>query len=52
MARLKAYFPFRIVWCAHKDGEWITGANPTRREPNKHGREGWDVFILDSPAKQ
>lgn len=44
LIRLKQYFPFRIIWCAHKSGEWITGANLDNREPNKHLREGWQVF--------
>ncbi len=42
--RLKAHFPFRIIWCAHKDGEWVTGATLNRREPNRLTRQGWQVF--------
>ena len=26
LIRLKQYFPYRHTWCAHKEGEWVTGA--------------------------
>ncbi len=46
--RLKAYFPFRIVWYAvHPEScEFETGATPTKRQANDMARKGWDVFIL------
>jgi hypothetical protein len=44
LARLKQYFPYRIVWCGYKDGEWVTGANLDNRQANKHMREGWKVW--------
>ena len=44
LKRLRQYFPFRIIWCAHRNGEWQTGAASTLRQPNKLQREGWQVF--------
>lgn len=43
--RLKSHFPFRIVWCAVKDGTWVTGANVTMRQANDHARKGWRVYV-------
>ncbi len=47
LKRLKEYFPFRIVWCAVKDCEWVTGADLTRRNLNKYIRAGYSAFVLD-----
>lgn len=44
LVRLKQYFPARIIWCAHRNGEWMTGANLDNREPNRMARQGWQVF--------
>lgn len=46
MLRLKAYFPARVVWCAHRNGEWQTGATLDNRVPNQLAREGWQVFKM------
>ncbi len=45
LARLKGYFPYRIVYGAlhPSTGEWRSGAVTTRREPNRLAREGWKV---------
>ena len=45
LARLKSYFPFRIIYGAiHPEtAEWRTGAVTTMREPNRLAREGWKV---------
>lgn len=47
LTRLKAYFPYRIVYGAISGGnEWICGAVTTKREPNRLARTGWHVVIL------
>lgn len=48
-ARLKAYFPYRIVYgVIDKDsGEFHASAQPTMRRANKLAREGHHVFIYE-----
>lgn len=48
MRRLKAYYPFRIVWGAinPETFEIQTGANATRRQVNDYVRKGWRGFTL------
>jgi hypothetical protein len=48
MARMKAYFPYRIVFgVIDKDtGEFFVYAKPTRHTMNKMVREGHQVFTL------
>lgn len=46
LIRLKQYFPYRHIWCAHKEGEWVTGATLDKREPNRLARNGWQVFTV------
>jgi hypothetical protein len=46
LVRLRGYFPYRIIWCAHRNGEWVTGATLDKRAPNKLNREGWTVFTV------
>lgn len=46
MERLRAYFPYRIIWCAYKDGEWVHGGSKTRHVINTHLRKGYAVFIV------
>lgn len=43
LTRLKAYFPFRIVWGAiSENGEFVSGASHTRRQLNSYVRKpGW-----------
>lgn len=49
MQRLKAYFPYRIVYGAiGPKGEWQCGAVVNKREPNRLSREGWTVYLLES----
>lgn len=46
LARLKAYYPYRVVWGAiHPETkEWIASANTTKRQMNTHVKQGWVVF--------
>lgn len=48
MARLKQYFPFRIVWGAidPRTGEFRCSANPKRRQANDLIRKGWHVAVV------
>ena len=48
LARLKSYFPYRIVWGAVNPatGEWKASANPTMRQANDHARKGWAVVVV------
>lgn len=48
LARLKSYFPFRIVWGAVSDsGEFVSGASTTRRHLNAYLRKtGWIVAVV------
>lgn len=48
MTRLKAYYPFRIVWGAINPLtlETATGANATRKQVNAYMRKGWSGYIL------
>lgn len=47
MMRLKAYFPYRIVYgVRNEDGTFEASAVTTMRIPNKLTREGKQVFIL------
>lgn len=48
MQRLKAYFPFRIVYGAiqPETKEWKTAAVTTRHAPNRLAKLGWSVYIL------
>ncbi len=46
LSRLKAYFPYRVVWGAiHPDTkEWVASANTTKRQMNSYVKQGWVVF--------
>ena len=46
LSRLKAYFPYRVVWGAiHPETqEWVASANTTKRQMNSYVRNGWIVF--------
>jgi hypothetical protein len=46
LARLKQYFPYRIVWGAihPSTGEWFASANTTKRQMNGYVKNGWVVF--------
>jgi len=47
MARLKAYFPYRIVWGAIRtDGAYEVGANVTKRQVNDLIRKGYQGFTI------
>lgn len=48
MTRLKAYYPFRVVWGAINPEtlEVMTGANATRRQVKAYMRKGWNGYIL------
>lgn len=48
LRRLKATFPFRIVWGAvcPATGEFVCSASYTRRQANAYARNGWTVFVL------
>ena len=45
MARVKGYFPFRIVYLATKGDKAVVSAVTSMRIPNKLAREGWDVSV-------
>lgn len=47
--RMKSYFPFRLAYGALNPatGEFVSGAVPTKRIPNKLMREGWCVWIIN-----
>jgi hypothetical protein len=49
MKRLKMYFPYRVVWAAINEStkEVLTGASPTKRQPNSYARKGYQVYVLD-----
>ena len=46
LSRLKAYFPYRVVWGAiHPEThEWVASANTSKRQMNSYVRKGWTVF--------
>jgi hypothetical protein len=46
LLRLKAYFPYRIVFGWIENGEFYTGAVATMHKPNKLAREGKEVWII------
>ena len=48
MNRLKAYFPYRIVWGAlnAETLEFVTGANVTKRQVNDYVRKGWNGYAI------
>lgn len=48
MNRTKDYFPFRIVWGAINPEtlEYVTGANPTKRQANDMARKGYHVYTI------
>lgn len=46
MARLKAYFPYRIVYCAVRGNERTCSAVATMRIPNRLARDGWQVWTM------
>lgn len=48
MNRLKAYFPYRIVWGAlnAETLEFVTGANVTKRQVNDYIRKGWNGYAI------
>ena len=48
LARLKAYFPYRIIYATtdKKTGEFTAGAVINMRIPNKLAREGHEVVIV------
>lgn len=47
MARLRAYFPYRIVWGAlnPQTNEYVTGATAARHQPNNLARKGQEVYL-------
>lgn len=49
MNRLKAYFPYRIVWGAinSETFEFVTGANVTKRQVNDFSLKGWNAYVLN-----
>lgn len=49
ICRMKSYFPFRLAYGAFNaaTGEFVSGAVPTKRIPNKLKREGWAVWIIN-----
>ena len=48
LKRLKAYFPFRIVWGAINPDtlEYVTGASATKRQLNGYLRKGWNGYQM------
>ena len=47
LRHMKQYFPYRIVWGAvNTNGEFVSGANTTRRQLNQYLRQGWLVATL------
>lgn len=48
MTRLKAYYPFRVVWGTINPEtlETVTGASATRKQVNAYMRGGWIGYIL------
>lgn len=47
MQRLKAYFPYRIVYGAVSPaGKTVTGAVATMHKPNALARKGWEVWRI------
>ena len=46
LSRLKAHFPYRVVWGAiHPEThEWVASANTSKRQMNSYVRKGWTVF--------
>lgn len=48
LARLKGYFPFRVVWGAinPSTGEWRCAAAGSKCQPNKLARDGWRVWYV------
>ena len=46
LQNLKAHFPFRIVYGALKDGEFVASAVTSKRIPNQLARQGWQVWLL------
>jgi len=47
MARLKLYFPYRIVWGAINPAtnELVSAASITKRQANDYVRKGWSVYV-------
>ena len=45
MIRMKAYYPFRIVFCALVDGVWEVQARTTMAVPNRLARAGMPVYL-------
>ena len=43
--RMKACFPFRIVYAAIKGDEFRCAAVATKRIPNQLARDGWQVWV-------
>lgn len=54
LARLKQYFPYRIVWGAINPGtgEWFASANTTKRQMNGYVKNGWVVFQVTWPTRK
>ena len=49
LRRLKAYFPYRIVFGAiSPSGEWEANAQPTKRRALSLARKGWQVTIYEA----
>ena len=45
LKRLKAYFPYRIIYGAIKGEEFQASAVTSKRIPNQLAREGWAVWL-------
>ena len=48
LQRLKAYFPYRIVWAAYDpvSGNYETGVSKTRRQINDRMRQGHACYTV------
>lgn len=48
LVRIKAYYPFRIVWGAINPEtlETVTDASATRKQVNAYMRKGWNGYAL------
>lgn len=48
MLRLKAYFPYRIIWACYnpKTGEHYAAATKTKHQLNSNLRKGFNCYVL------
>jgi hypothetical protein len=44
MRRFRMYFPFRMAFCAWKDGEWQVWCAASKSRCNRLLRDGWKVW--------